>query len=229
MAVEADEWIFYFDPNRCIGCHACSISCKQFHGRDSEADDWRTVTHHSTGTHPASEDYEPGSSSPVADVPLSMSCMHCHDAPCEKVCPTNAIEKRESDGIVTISRDDCIGCKYCGWACPFGAPVYGDDGLMSKCNMCLGQGPGSGADVEDTAKHDLDGQVEPNCVSDCVGEAIKAGPQKEIIKEASQAAAERFNSQAVANGRVIVEPLQQGTEAASVDASELTTPYNAGD
>ena len=218
MAVESEEWIFYFDPNRCIGCHACSISCKQFHGRDAAADDWRTVTHHETGTYPN-----------VQDVPLSMSCMHCHDAPCEKVCPTNAIEKRESDGIVTINRDECIGCKYCGWACPFGAPVYGDDGLMSKCNMCLGQGPGGGADVEDTPKHELDGQVEPNCVSDCVGEAIKAGPQKEIIKEASQAAAERFKSGAVANGRVLVEPMRERTADASVDAAEVTTPFNVGD
>jgi anaerobic dimethyl sulfoxide reductase subunit B (iron-sulfur subunit) len=221
MAVESEHWVFYFDPNRCIGCHACSISCKQFHGRGAETDDWRTVTHHEVGSYPN-----------VQDVPISMSCMHCHDAPCEKVCPTNAIEKRESDGIVTIDRDACIGCKYCGWACPFGAPVYGDEGLMSKCNMCLGQGPGGGADVEDTPKHELEGQVEPNCVSDCVGEAIKAGPEKEIIQEASQAAAERFKSGAAANGRVIVEPLQDRTAAVDGDVdgpAEVTTPFNAGD
>ncbi|MFW6458265.1 MAG: 4Fe-4S dicluster domain-containing protein [Halodesulfurarchaeum sp.] len=232
MADESEHWVFYFDPNRCIGCHACSVSCKQFHGRGAETDDWRTVTHHEQGTHPASEDYDPDTSLPVKDVPISMSCMHCHDAPCMKVCPTNAIKKRESDGIVVIDRDECIGCKYCGWACPFGAPTYGDEGLMSKCNMCLGSGPGSGADVEDTPKHELEDQVEPNCVSDCVGGAIKAGPQSEVIQEASDAAAERFKERSVANGRVIVEPLQERTASvdSDIDASaEVTTPYNAGD
>ncbi|UWG47334.1 Fe-S-cluster-containing dehydrogenase component [Halanaeroarchaeum sp. HSR-CO] len=216
MAAEGDHWVFYFDPNRCIGCHACTVSCKQYHDRESGADDWRTVTHHEKGTFPD-----------VSEVPISMSCMHCHDAPCEKVCPTNAIEKRESDGIVTIDREKCIGCKYCGWACPFGAPTYGDEGLMSKCNMCIGQGPGSGADADPAPKHEQDGigAVQPNCVSDCVGDAIKAGPQSEVIQEASQAAANRFKSN---NGRVIVEPFEDST--AAVDGTnDVITPFNAGD
>lgn len=219
MPGEEDHWVFYFDPNRCIGCHACTISCKQYHQRDAEADDWRTVTHHEMGTYPN-----------VQDVPISMSCMHCHDAPCEKVCPADAIEKRESDGIVTVDREKCIGCHYCEWACPFGAPTYGDDGLMSKCNMCLGQGPGGGAGAE--SKNEQDDPVEPNCVADCVGEAIKAGPQKEMIQEASQGAADRFLSDSVANGRVIVEPVAEeraDTEAASEGANAITTPFNVGD
>ncbi|MFW6018137.1 MAG: 4Fe-4S dicluster domain-containing protein [Halapricum sp.] len=222
MADRQDHWVFYFDPSRCIGCHACSISCKQFHGRDSDADDWRTVTHHHKGTHPAAEDYDPSTSSPIEDVPISMSCMHCHDAPCEEVCPTEAIVKRDSDGIVTIDQDKCIGCKYCGWACPFGAPTYGDNGLMSKCNMCLDQGPGSGAGAE--SKNEQDNPIQPNCVSDCVGEAIKAGPEKELIKEASQAAAERFKSN---NGRVIVEPFQDETNLNLVE--HAAAAENAGD
>ncbi|QSG04464.1 4Fe-4S dicluster domain-containing protein [Halapricum desulfuricans] len=222
MADRQDHWVFYFDPNRCIGCHACSISCKQFHGRDSDADDWRTVTHHEKGTHPASEEYDADTSAPIENVPISMSCMHCHDAPCEEVCPTEAIVKRDSDGIVTIDQDKCIGCKYCGWACPFGAPTYGDNGLMSKCNMCLDQGPGSGAGAE--SKNEQDDPIQPNCVSDCVGGAIKAGPEKEMVKEASQAAAERFKSN---NERVIVEPFQ-GEENLNM-VEHAATPDNAGD
>lgn len=225
MADRQDHWVFYFDPNRCIGCHACSISCKQFHGRDSDADDWRTVTHHenANGTHPSAADYDTDTSSPIESVPISMSCMHCHDAPCEEVCPTEAIVKRDSDGIVTIDQDKCIGCKYCGWACPFGAPTYGDNGLMSKCNMCLDQGPGSGAGAE--SKNEQDNPSQPNCVSDCVGEAIKAGPEKEMIKEASQAAADRFKSN---NERVVVEPFQ-GNEANLNLVDHAATSENAGD
>ncbi len=225
MADRQDHWVFYFDPNRCIGCHACSISCKQFHGRDSDADDWRTVTHHqnANGQHPSASEYDPDTASPIENVPISMSCMHCHDAPCEEVCPTEAIVKRDSDGIVTIDQDKCIGCKYCGWACPFGAPTYGDNGLMSKCNMCLDQGPGSGAGAE--SKNEQDNPIQPNCVSDCVGGAIKAGPEKEMIKEASQAAADRFKSN---NERVIVEPFQ-GNESNLNLVEHAASSENAGD
>ena len=210
MAAEEDHWMFYFDPNRCIGCHSCSIACKQRHDRDVDADDWRSVTHLSSGEYP---DFQ--------EIPISMSCMHCHDAPCETVCPPAAIEKREEDGIVTVDRDLCIGCHYCAWACPFGAPTYGDDGLMSKCNMCLGEGPGSGAGEPPKEKPE-DGGLAPSCASNCVGEAIKAGPQSEVMQEATEAAAKRFENNAY-QGRVIVEPFRESGEVSdALDGDGVT-------
>ena len=202
-----EHWVFYFDPNRCIGCQACSISCKQYHDRDADADHWRTVTHLESGEYPN-----------VQEVPISMSCMHCHDAPCEKVCPPNAIEKRSEDGIVTVDRDKCIGCHYCGWACPYGAPTYGDEGLMSKCNLCLGQGPGGGAGQPPKQKPENGGK-KPSCVDNCVGGAIEAGPQSEMVDQASERAAERFRNGAY-NGRVVVEPLDEDAEAAEAIRSD---------
>jgi Fe-S-cluster-containing dehydrogenase component len=200
MAAEDDHWIFYFDPNRCIGCKACTVSCKQYHDRGAEADDWRSVIHLESGEYPD-----------VQEVPISMSCMHCHDAPCEEVCPPNAIEKRPEDGIVTVDRERCIGCHYCGWACPYGAPTYGDGGLMSKCTLCLGQGPGGGAG-EPPKQQAEDGGKQPSCVDNCVGGAIQAGPQSEIMAEASERAAERFRNEAY-DGRVIVEPVDEDADA----------------
>ena len=191
-----EQWGFYFDPNRCIGCHACSVACKQRHDRDADADDWRTVSHVSRGEYP---DY--------SEIPISLSCMHCHDAPCAEVCPPNAIVKREEDGIVTVDRDRCIGCHYCAWACPFDAPTYGDEGLMSKCNLCLGKGPGGGHEQPEREKPE-DGGIAPACTSNCVGEAIKAGPMSELLAEASHEAAERFEAEAH-GGNVIVEPVTE--------------------
>ncbi len=174
-----EQWGFYFDADSCMGCNACAVACKNRHEVDAGTVDWRRVETVSTGEFP---DYQ--------ETNISLSCMHCEDAPCVKVCPTNAIEKRDSDGIVTIDRDDCIGCRYCGWACPYGAPQYGDEGLMQKCNLCLDKGPGAGAGAE--SKNEQDNPLEPACVDECVGEALHAGPIGELMDMASEEAAARF-------------------------------------
>jgi Fe-S-cluster-containing dehydrogenase component len=64
--------------------------------------------------------------------------MHCKDAPCVKACPTGASYKREEDGIVLVNYDDCIGCKYCSWACPYGTREFDEfEGVMKKCTLCV--------------------------------------------------------------------------------------------
>jgi len=68
---------------------------------------------------------------------LSMACNHCLDPPCMEQCPSAAITKDEHSGIVHINNETCIGCRYCSWVCPFGAPVYEiSQGVMKKCDMC---------------------------------------------------------------------------------------------
>jgi Fe-S-cluster-containing dehydrogenase component len=66
------------------------------------------------------------------------SCLHCEDPPCVPVCPTGASYKREEDGIVLVDYDKCIGCKYCSWACPYGAREFDPVGkVMTKCTLCV--------------------------------------------------------------------------------------------
>ena len=66
------------------------------------------------------------------------SCLHCEDPPCVPVCPTGASYKRKSDGIVLVDYDKCIGCKYCAWACPYGARELDEhQKVMKKCTLCV--------------------------------------------------------------------------------------------
>jgi Fe-S-cluster-containing dehydrogenase component len=91
---------------------------------------------------------------------LPRFCNHCSNAPCIKVCPVGARFKRNSDGLVLIDYDRCIGCRYCMAACPYGVnyfmwaePAYPlameqvwegrrvagrppHRGIMSKCDFC---------------------------------------------------------------------------------------------
>ena len=82
--------------------------------------------------------------------------MHCSDAPCAAVCPVDCFYTTE-DGVVLHDKDICIGCGYCFYACPFGAPQFPADGAatrgkMDKCTFCAG-GPLEDNSAEEFCKY----------------------------------------------------------------------------
>jgi anaerobic dimethyl sulfoxide reductase subunit B (iron-sulfur subunit) len=112
--------------------------------------------------------------------------MHCQNAVCTQVCPAAAITKRE-DGIVLIDQDKCIGCRYCSWACPYGAPQFNEEmGVMTKCNMC--------SDLVDKGE-------KPACVQACPYRAMDFGPLDEMQKQYGT-----FNDPAPLPGPEITNP-----------------------
>ena len=88
---------------------------------------------------------------------ISVACMHCSDAPCMAVCPVDCFY-RTSEGVVLHDKDLCIGCGYCFYACPFGAPqfpqagAFGLRGKMDKCTFCAG-GPEKDNSAEEYRKY----------------------------------------------------------------------------
>jgi len=152
---------FYIIPGRCVQCQACKVACKETNGVEL-GPQWRTVRDHWSGEFPK-----------VTNITMSYSCMHCEKPACRDVCPANAISKRESDGIVVVNQKECIGCRACEKACPYGAPQYGRDGKMQKCNFCTDQ---------------LVQGKAPACVATCPGEALGFGNMEELKKLAASAA-----------------------------------------
>ncbi len=119
---------FLCDAERCIECNACVTACKNEHEVPWGINRRRVVT---------MDDGLPGEKS------ISVACMHCSDPPCMAVCPVDCFYQTEQ-GVVLHSKDLCIGCGYCFYACPFGAPQYpqagnfGTRGKMDKCTFCAG-------------------------------------------------------------------------------------------
>ena len=151
------QYGFYFDAGRCIGCRSCVVACKDWNdNKAAESVYWRRVTTVESGKCPN-----------VRLSNQSLSCMHCAKPACVAACPAKAIAKRFEDGIVVVDQSKCKGCQTCGKACPYGAPKYGADGKMQKCDLCL-----------DKVKQGKKAE----CDLACTGDAIYAGPLSELSR-----------------------------------------------
>ena len=140
-----EQYRFGFSMNACIGCHSCEVACAEQNGLP-DGTTWRRVGEIEGGDHPTTKRFH-----------LSMSCNHCLEPACLEGCPTNAYEKL-GNGAVVHHADDCIGCQYCTWNCPYSVPAFQPDRrIVTKCDLCQ---PRLGAGLE------------PACVGACPTHAI---------------------------------------------------------
>ena len=150
---------FVIDQTRCIGCHACTVACKE--ENRVPLGTFRTwVKYVEKGEFPNTRRHF-----------AVLRCNHCDNAPCVTICPTVALYRRP-DGIVDFDRDRCIGCKSCMQACPYDALyIDPDTHTAAKCHFCA---------------HRVERGLEPACVIVCPERAILTGdlddPESEVSR-----------------------------------------------
>ncbi len=173
------------DLKRCYGCYACVMACK-VKNHTPPGVFWSRLLKGETGTYPN-----------TVRQALPVLCMQCEEPSCLEVCPTGATVQR-ADGIVTVKKEDCMGCKYCMMACPYGARYSVDDwesyfpeglpltpyeefaklaweeksgiGVATKCDFCLDR---------------LEDGKEPSCVIACPANARHFGDLDDLECTAS--------------------------------------------
>ena len=162
-ALTAKRWAMVVDMRKCLekvekdGCKDCSLACNAVHNVPTIPDPKHEIKwiwqepYENTFTSQHHEYTEEA----LHGKPFLTLCNHCDNAPCVRVCPTQATFKRE-DGIVMMDYHRCIGCRYCMAACPYGSRSFNfvdprkflDDeklnkdfptrmkGVVEKCNFC---------------------------------------------------------------------------------------------
>jgi len=119
-----EQYRFTFAMDACVGCHSCEVACAEQNDRPVD-EAWRRVGELEGGAFPDTRRFN-----------LSMACNHCLEPTCLSGCPTKAYEKLPS-GIVAHLADECVGCEYCIWNCPYEVPVFSETKrIVSKCDLC---------------------------------------------------------------------------------------------
>lgn len=129
------RWVMVIDLRKCVGCHACTIGCVA-ENKLPPGVVYRPVLEEEWGTYPN-----------VGRRFTPRPCMQCDNPPCTTVCPVNATFKNE-DGIVEVDYDQCIGCRACLTACPYGARTS-DFGLTYNESNPVADGLIAGRDNAD--------------------------------------------------------------------------------
>jgi Fe-S-cluster-containing dehydrogenase component len=201
-----NELCTLIDISKCIGCEACVDGCRDVNGfkypelkgdmpkkypesrvkiADWSSKEKRKVTNRLTpynwlfiqtarGTH--------------AGKPFNLfiprRCMHCRNTPCVNLCPFGAAFK-QSNGIVRIHDQICMGGGKCKKVCPWHIPErqsgvgsylnllpsFAGNGVMFKCDRCYNR----------IATGEL-----PACIEVCPENVQIIGPRREILAKARQ-------------------------------------------
>ncbi len=164
--------VMEIDLDRCIGCHACVSACRE-ENQTAPGVQWMSMQHAEVLV----PDREPRA------VSLPRPCLHCDHPECVRVCPTGAVFKRESDGLVIVDHAVCIGCGYCVLACPFEAMNLSTDvgsfggelSLLDRLRRTSRQEQGRASGLAEKCEfcweRRADG-LEPACAAACPTRAI---------------------------------------------------------
>lgn len=133
----------YVNEKWCLGCHLCEYQCAFANsGKTNMVNALKDVK-----INPRIQVEEHNG------ISFAVQCRHCEEPLCVKSCITGALSV--NNGVVEINQDKCVGCYTCILACPYGAIMPSDRGVIQKCELCTKNSVG-----------------EPACVTGCPNNAI---------------------------------------------------------
>ncbi len=165
------------DLSKCTGCRGCQVACKQWNDLEAEKTHNRGTYQNppelSSATWKLVHFNEAEVNKKVRWFFLPKQCLHCKDASCVSVCPTKAAHY--AGEFVVIDQSLCIGCGYCGSACPFGVPHLeapgAHKGSARKCTFCIDR---------------VTNGLPPACAKTCPAGVYTFGERKDVVDTGKQ-------------------------------------------
>jgi formate dehydrogenase iron-sulfur subunit len=153
------------DLTRCIGCRACQVACKQWHGLPAQETELNGAF-----TNPSTMNadcytrigfWEEDEKERVQWNFVKNQCMHCLEPACVSACPVGALQKTP-EGPIIYDQWKCIGCRY-EWDTT--------NPWIQKCDFC--------ADRIAMGR-------KPACVEACPMEAMYFDQREKVVAEAKR-------------------------------------------
>lgn len=196
LAQEAEGvWGMFIDQDLCTGCQACVAACSMennvaFVGEEDasygRSIQWIRIERFWEGEYPD-----------VKMTPFQpMLCQHCHNAPCEPVCPVFAAVHSPAEDLNLQVYNRCVGTRYCANNCPYQVRVFNwrdyerpaplnnqlnpdvtvrRRGIMEKCTFCLQRIHRAEDQAKAEGREVLDGEFTTACAQACPADAIVFG------------------------------------------------------
>ncbi len=93
-----------YDPKKCQACRTCELACAAGHSLSKELD---TALREENISLPRVKVF----SQTQRNFPIA--CRHCDEPQCVDACVSNALLKDKKNGMVSYSKDKCVGCWMC--------------------------------------------------------------------------------------------------------------------
>jgi anaerobic selenocysteine-containing dehydrogenase/Fe-S-cluster-containing dehydrogenase component len=188
------NWGLNIDLAACTGCSACVVACyaenniavvgKELCSQGREMS-WIRIERY----------IDKGPSEELQVQFLPMMCQHCHNAPCEPVCPVFATYHND-EGMNVMVYNRCVGTRYCSNNCSYKVRRFNwfdiepaspldwqlnpdvtrrSMGIMEKCTFCVQRILEAKDHAKDEGRLVIDGEVKPACVQSCPTKALTFG------------------------------------------------------